>query len=365
MIFQEPPVSTRELEVIDEIDAIRKELTGGAHLLREWAGLPWRAARAWRLQAAGTAGDAGTTSPEPDTSDPVVAGYQTALTWIIHLVDEAGFICDVGILRGLHHLIVGNNLAKSPGCWRRGRISVRRDEDEGDDVIYQAPEGRLVPGLMTELVASLNTGSDTPLLVRAAMAHLNMSTIHPFLDGNGRMARAVHTLVLARGGILAPPFASIDEYLSVNSGMYDMALRSTHGGRWQPERDARPFVRFCLTAHFHQATALRRRTQEYDHLWDALETEVKRRGLPDRMVSALAEAAIGRRVTNALYRSATGISPRTATSDLRRLVAEQLLKLSRNDAQPYYVAADAVKSIHARTRDPYAIDADPFAGATD
>jgi len=83
------------------------------------------------------------------------------------------------------------------------------------------------------------------------------------------------------------------------------------------------------------------------------------------MVGALAEAAVGRRVTNVLYRSAAGISPRTATSDLTRLVAEHLLTISREDAQPSYVAADAVKSIRARTRDPHAVDADPFAGATD
>jgi Fic family protein len=364
MIFQAPPVTDRELEVIDEIEAARKELAGGAHLLREWAGLPWRAARAWRLRAATTEGDVAA-PPVPDDNDPFVAGYQAALTWIIHLVDEPGFVCDEGILRGLHHLIVGNDLARSPGCWRRGRVFVRREEGEGDDVVYQGPEGRLVPGLMAELVASLNTASDTPLLVRAAIAHLNVSAIHPFLDGNGRMARAAHTLVLARAGIVAPPFASIDEYLSLNSGMYDLALRSTHGGRWQPERDAWPFVRFCLTAHFDQAVALRRRTREYDHLWDELEAEVRRRGLADRVVSALAEAAVGRRVTNVLYRSAAGISPRTATSDLTRLVAEHLLAISREDAQPCYVAADALKSIRARTRDPHAVDADPFAGATD
>jgi len=82
-------------------------------------------------------------------------------------------------------------------------------------------------------------------MVRAAVAHFNLSAIHPFLDGNGRLARALHSLVLMQGGIVAPPFASIDEYLSVNGGAYDLALRSTHGGRWQPERDARPFVRFC------------------------------------------------------------------------------------------------------------------------
>jgi Fic/DOC family protein len=42
---------------------------------------------------------------------------------------------------------------------------------------------------LAELVASINAASDLPLMVRAAIAHLNMSGIHPFLDGNGRLAR--------------------------------------------------------------------------------------------------------------------------------------------------------------------------------
>src|SRR5204863_352966 len=76
-------------------------------------------------------------------------------------------------------------------------------------------------------------------------------------------------------------------------------------GVWQPERDARPWVRFCLTAHCLQARTLLRRTREYDRLWDELEREARRRGLPERMISALAEAAIGGGLTAALYESAT------------------------------------------------------------
>ena len=56
---------------------------------------------------------------------------------------------------------------------------------------------------------------------------------------------------------------------------------------------------------------------------------------------------------------------RSTSAEQPRLVAEHLLTVSREDAQPGYVAADALKSIRARTRDPYAVDADPFAGATD
>ena len=64
--------------------------------------------------------------------------------------------------------------------------------------------------------------------------------IHPFSDGNGRMGRALQTLVLARDGILSPPFSSIEEYLGAksNTEAYYDVLRTGAAGTWQPERDA-------------------------------------------------------------------------------------------------------------------------------
>lgn len=72
--------------------------------------------------------------------------------------------------------------------------------------------------------------------IQAGMAHLNLVMIHPFRDGNGRMARCLQSLVLARGGILDPVFISIEEYLGRNTQRYypapvpaSYALRGCHG----------------------------------------------------------------------------------------------------------------------------------------
>jgi Fic family protein len=67
---------------------------------------------------------------------------------------------------------------------------------------------------MTDVVGWLREGDlDAPVVVRAAMAHLHLVSVHPFGDGNGRIARIVQSLVLAREGLLSPEFASIEEYL--------------------------------------------------------------------------------------------------------------------------------------------------------
>jgi fido (protein-threonine AMPylation protein) len=64
---------------------------------------------------------------------------------------------------------------------------------------------------MEALVTSLHTGVSSDPVVRAAMAHLNLVMIHPFRDGNGRMARALATLVSTRSDIGEPEFSSIEQ----------------------------------------------------------------------------------------------------------------------------------------------------------
>ena len=98
--------------------------------------------------------------------------------------------------------MISYDLAKHPGRWRPGPIFVR-NEQTGERV-YEGPDNDLVPGLIAELVDGLNEEVSSPFIVRAAMSHLNLVMIHPFSDGNGRMARCMQTLVLAREGIIDP-----------------------------------------------------------------------------------------------------------------------------------------------------------------
>ena len=88
--------------------------------------------------------------------------------------------------------------------------------------------------------------------------------IHPFKDGNGRMARVLQTLVLARYGILAPEFSSIEEYLGVkrNTQEYYAVLAQVGGGSWKPMNSASPWVSFNLRAHYVQAQTVLHRVKE-------------------------------------------------------------------------------------------------------
>src|SRR6266404_8212982 len=198
-----------------------------------------------------------------------VRGYREAMTYILQLSDDAHFAHHESMLRSLHYMMLSYDLGKHPGRWRPGVIYARREHTS--EIVYEGPDAALVPGMMEELVASLNEVKSLPIMVRAALAHLNLVMIHPFSDGNGRMARALQTLVLAREGILSSAFSSIEEYLGRNTQDYYNVLAEVGQGSWHPEQDPLKWVQFCLTAHYRQAETLLRRSQEAGRLWAELE----------------------------------------------------------------------------------------------
>lgn len=126
------------------------------------------------------------------------------MTYVMQIHEDPYTIADEQLIRSLHFMMLNYDLTKLPGQWRPGPIAVV-NEPTGN-VVYQGPEPQEVPGLMRELVEQINIVDGIDATVLAAMAHLNLTMIHPFRDGNGRMARALQTLVLAKRGITNPVF---------------------------------------------------------------------------------------------------------------------------------------------------------------
>jgi Fic family protein len=221
----------------------------------------------------------------------------------------------------------------------------------------------LVPELIAELAECVNEPDGLAPIVRAAMAHLNLVLIHPFNDGNGRMGRCLQTLILAREAILEPPFASIEEYLGRNTPAYYAVLAEVAQGRWSPERDARPWLRFCLTAHQRQARTLIWRVQFSELLWEACAKEAEKAHLPERAITLLFNTAIGLRARNATYRDWIGgeVTTVTASRDLQAAAEAGLLDPHGERRGRTYTASSVLARIaeEIRTRKP-APEADPF-----
>ena len=192
---------------------------------------------------------------------------------------------------------------------------------------------------MGETVEWLQRGDlDAHVVIRAAMAHLHVVSVHPFRDGNGRVARIVQSLVLAREGMVTPEFGSIEEYLGAHTADYYAALHAL-GEIYEPERDASAWVAFCVDAHLAQARQRLAQIERAASRWTQLERLVASRGWPDRFVIALEQAAMGG-TDRRSYASEAGVSPATATADFRRLLDAGLIEQRGRGRGVRYLASD-------------------------
>lgn len=375
VLFATPAPTTEEEWVLDHIDELRTRLSARTREPRVWVGLLRRTALARAIQGSNSIEGYNASIEDAlaavDDEGPVDArsevwrattGYRDAMSYVVALADDLHFQLDASLIRSLHYMLLSYDRSKSPGRWRLGPIFVRRDDD--GEVVYAGPDAELVPALVDELVGDLGDTAG-PAIVRAAMAHLDLVMIHPFRDGNGRMARVLQSLVLTRQGVLGPAFCSIEEYLGRNTQAYYDALAEVGSGAWNPANDARPWIRFCLTAHYRQALTLLRRGEEAERRWDAIDREVRRLGVPERSIPALFNAALGYRIRNATYRSLVdGVSELVASRDLRALVEADLLRPEGERRGRTYLASSALRAIEASVRsDRRHDDPDPFAVA--
>jgi Fic family protein len=331
-IFQEPRLSEADQAVMRLIEIQREKLRYATQTNpRRWTGSLRRLsfARAVRgsnsiegydasLEDAVAAIDSEPPLDPKDETTLALLGYRDALTYIMQAARDPYFDLNKQFLKSLHFMMLSHDTRKNPGQYRPG--SIRVVDDKTRETVYEAPAVEHVDGLVSELIAYLRADPSGSPIVRAAMAHLNLTMIHPFSDGNGRMARALQTLVLARDGLLDPVFASIEEWLGNNTQAYYAILAATGQGGWNPNRSALEWVRFCLRAHYFQAARVIRRNEEYAAVYGAIEELIQEEGHPHRVALPLLDAALGLRLDNPRYVAATGQQAHTAGRDLKHLV---------------------------------------------
>ena len=353
MLFQTPPLAPPLSEKLAELEALRKDLGYEAQTRSRWMGSLRRQVRASSVEsstsiegfsvspAEALALTSGRLTAEPGNEDrQAVACYSRAMDHVGTMAVDSSFRWLDRVILDLHFDVCHFQRDKDPGLWRPGPIGVTGADGSLE---YRGPDADDVPGLMDEIVTWL--AEDDPeenVFVRAAMAHLNVISVHPFRDGNGRIARIVQSLVLARSGLASPDLFSIEEYLGSHTQDYYAALRETQGGSYQPRRDASGWVSFCLDAHVAQARRRLAQVEQAALRWQRLEALAEARGWPDRIVIALEQSLLGG-TDRSRYCEEADVSPATASTDLRRLLDAGLVEQRGRTRNITYLASDDLR----------------------
>ncbi|PWT80596.1 MAG: cell filamentation protein Fic [Acidobacteria bacterium] len=193
------------------------------------------------------AAHAGKKFPGRERDETEVRNHFRAVEWMEALAERRGAITEPALKR-LHGLVMHGRNKAFP---YRDQQNVIRDSASGA-IVYLPPEPKDVPGLMRDLVTWINGSLDHdewPAPVVAALAHYQFATIHPYMDGNGRAARLLASLIVRRQGYGLKGIYSLDEYYAKNLSAYYAALtigsHNYYDGR--AEADVTVFVDyFCI-----------------------------------------------------------------------------------------------------------------------
>lgn len=161
-----------------------------------------------------------------------VSNYVAAMKYGLQRI-EGGFPLSLRLLREIHEVLLakGRGADKCPGEFRRSQNWIGGTRPGNARFVPPPPE--YLMECMGELETYLHA-PHTPVLVKAALAHVQFETIHPFLDGNGRLGRLLITFLLCSEGALSQPLLYLSLYLkSHRDTYYDLLQQVRIDGDWE------------------------------------------------------------------------------------------------------------------------------------
>ncbi len=163
-----------------------------------------------------------------------VSNYVAAMEHGLQRIRE-GFPLSLRLMREVHALLLagGRGSHQSPGEFRRSQNWIGGSRPSNARYVPPPPEKVMeCLGLWAKFLH--DDPVRTPPLIKAALAHVQFESIHPFLDGNGRVGRLLITLLLCAEGAISEPLLYLSLYLKSNrSAYYDLLQRMRDTGDWE------------------------------------------------------------------------------------------------------------------------------------
>lgn len=173
-------------------------------------------------------------SPESPKDVGEVVNYVAAMNH--GLARLADLPVSVRLIREIHATLLadGRGSRLTPGELRRTQNWIGPGGAPLREAMFVPPPPDAVPRAMGDLETFLHGNDSLPLLVRIGLAHAQFETIHPFLDGNGRVGRLLITFLLCESGVLQKPVLYLSHYLKRHRQTYYELLQATRDrGAWE------------------------------------------------------------------------------------------------------------------------------------
>jgi Fic family protein len=212
------------------------------------------------------------------------------------------------------------------GAWRdekSGPMQVVSNPHGRERIHYEAPVAGRLDGEMQEFLDWFNGAADTDPVLRAALAHLWFVTIHPFEDGNGRIARAIADMSLARSEESTQRFYSMSAQIRLERKAYYDILESTQKG----DLDITPWMEWflgCLDRAFNGAEKTLAVVFKKADFWkkhSSASLNERQRDILNRLLDGF-----DGKLTSSKWAIIEKCSPDTALRDIADLIEHRLLK---------------------------------------
>lgn len=224
------------------------------------------------------------------------------------------------LVKSIHQQLLswGRGAGKSPGAYKTEQNYIGERGSREVSFVPIAPE-KLESGM--EALFALIGNKQWPILLRAALAHVEFEALHPFKDGNGRVGRMLITLMLWSEGAISAPHFYISRYFEDHKDEYIARMREVSAeGAW----DA--WSAFFLTAVEKQAIHNLEVANKVRQLYEIMKGRFSKLLASKWSVAALDFVFTSPVFFNNRFTSSAGISPQTAARFARVLLQEGLLQ---------------------------------------
>lgn len=163
-----------------------------------------------------------------------VSNYVAAMNYGLEQL-RSDFPLSLRLIREIHNILLskGRGSTKQPGAFRRSQNWIGGTRP--GNALYVPPPPDHVQEYMSALEAFIyEEDSKLPVLIKAALIHVQFESIHPFLDGNGRLGRLLVTFLLCAEGVLREPILYLSLYFKIHRRQYyDLLQNVREQGAWE------------------------------------------------------------------------------------------------------------------------------------